>query len=127
MTQPVLTADCEGCRKPAEPPLSIVWIDLWEALDARENFRPGGDSQHPFNDATVAHWHVHHVACRDKYERSGGPIYDLDLSVLVQRDRLAEHTEHLRSKNWFAHTDWLALVAYAEESGRLASYFERAA
>jgi hypothetical protein len=115
-----LHAICEGCHFPADPDTSVLWIDLRKALDAVETPHL---EVHPFEDATLAHWRIHHVRC---IPGDVGPYYDLDLDVVIQPGRLAEHTRHLSLKRWLAHTDWYAVVATAE-TGRLVTASERAA
>ena len=115
-----LTAICEGCRFPADPALSVVWIDLAAAVVAQNT--PHMDV-HPFEDPTLAHWRIHHARC---VPEDANPRYDLDLEVLNSVGGLAEATAHLSSKRWLAHTDWYALVATAE-TGRLTPASERVA
>jgi len=116
-----LHAYCEGCRMVATPDISVVWINLRDALAAADN--PHRVDAHPYDDPTLANWHISHVKC---VPEDAHPYYDLDLDILIQPGRLDEHTRHLSSKRWLAHTDWHALVATAK-SGRLSPAAERAA
>lgn len=111
-----LTAVCEGCRFPADPTLSVVWIEL--GLVAHATHTPHLDV-HPFEDTTLAHWRIHHVHCLP----ARGHVYDIDMDQLTTTTGLAEWTRHLSVKNWLPHTDWYALVATAQ-TGQLTTAAE---
>jgi hypothetical protein len=115
-----LGAICEGCRFPADPRSSVVWIDLTAALIAQQT--PHLDV-HPFEDTTLAHWRIHHVRC---LPHPMGAYYDIDLDLVVEAGGLRRWTQQLAGKRWLPHTDWYAVVATAE-TGRLATASERAA
>lgn len=109
----MLTAVCEGCRFPAEPRRSVVWIDL--AAVGHAMHTPHMDL-HPFEDPTIAHWRIHHIRCLPD---DRGPYYDLDMDQLDTADGLASWTKHLAGKRWVPHTDWHALVATTVELGQI--------
>lgn len=109
---------CDGPIGPTDkaaielPPVDQIrfFREAWARSEAALSLDQPGDLAEALALPALAHWRVVHNACSD---RASSTAYDLLLTEVRTHADLRRWTEHLRSKTWFAHTDWDDLIRKA--------------
>jgi hypothetical protein len=123
---------CEVCTRPLNPmtndgSLYFSYSEWWAYREADKAWTAAHTDEHGWlvcdalalAQAPELRWHVVHDRCDraaiDRYD-----VYWIDVDRMDTWAKVAEWSAHLSGKQWFADTDWGALL-YAAGVGKVAS------
>ncbi|WP_157099367.1 hypothetical protein [Microbispora sp. ATCC PTA-5024] len=111
MAEEMLLVICDGCGRPIDDGEGFLYVelakvrDLWSAKADEDTTVLSLESL--MSRPTRPTWHARHTACAPD---DGGDAYDVPVAQVRTWPRLATTTARLMSKNWFASTDWNAVL-----------------